>query len=70
LDLIRVKKPGKKSGKSIVTESANEAVLTGGPAESPDLIKVRKPGKKSVKTAGKGTDNESTPQEPETKNLG
>jgi hypothetical protein len=74
LNLIEAKKSSKKSRKSAMPKSDDEVALAEGlaevPSEGPDLIKVKKPGKKSQKTAGKDEENKSTPQKPETKDLG
>ena len=67
LDLIEVKKARKKPEKAIIPDMDSEEVI----AEGLDLIEVKKVGKKSGKLAKQAINDEiSTPEDPDTKELG
>ena len=67
LDLMEVKKVRKKPEKAIIPDMDNEEVIT----EGLDLIEAKKVGKKSGKLAKQAINDEiSTPEDPDTKELG
>ncbi len=82
LDKVEARSAGKKSRKPIAPESDDEAALAGGLAdglaggisdglsEGLDLIKVKKISKKPVKADVQEVESKTTPEEPETKDLG